>query len=80
VWGIVAANTWRLRRELGRRSGLFRVVPALAVVVALHHVSHALIELTPTQLDGRLPALHAVLQTRSSTPPSSRPSCCSGTW
>jgi signal transduction histidine kinase len=63
VWGIVAENMWQLRRELGLRVPLYRIAPLLAAVVATHHVLHALIALTPTQLGGSAPQLHAALET-----------------
>jgi signal transduction histidine kinase len=62
VWGVLSYNGWRLRREMQLDSTLLRIAPIVTGVVALHFVLHALIELTPTELEGRLAGLHAVLE------------------
>jgi signal transduction histidine kinase len=62
VWGVLSYNGWRLRRQMQLDSMLLRIVPILTGVTALHFVFHALIELTPTELEGRLAGLHAVIE------------------
>jgi signal transduction histidine kinase len=41
---------------------MFRIAPVVATCMALHYLFHMLIELTPTELDGRLSGLHSTLQ------------------
>jgi signal transduction histidine kinase len=58
VWGLVALNMWRLRRTVRPRG----ILLLLATLFALHHALHVLIELTPADVDGRLPGLHGFLE------------------
>ena len=43
------------------RSRLFLIVALVATATAVHYACHGIIELTPTELDGRLPGLHDAL-------------------
>ena len=62
VWGVLAWSYWGWLRQAPRpRSGLFWILPLLTSLWALHYLLHAVIELTPTELGGRAPGLHAVL-------------------
>jgi signal transduction histidine kinase len=55
----IIAYTWWRQLITRRPQGLFfRIVPLITVITALHYTGHAVIELTPSQLDGRLPGLH----------------------
>jgi signal transduction histidine kinase len=58
VWTLVTLHLWRLRRLLQPR----RILPPLAALFAVHHGLHMVIELTPNDLDGRLPGLHAAIE------------------
>jgi signal transduction histidine kinase len=62
VWAIIARETirsWYIHRP---RATLFKILPILTTLLALHFVLHVIIELTPTRLDGRLPGLHRTLE------------------
>ncbi len=62
VWWVIA---WDLCRYAWRRrptSHFFRMAPFLSILMALHFSIHIIIELTPTQLEGRLPRLHETLE------------------
>ncbi len=63
LWAVVAWHLWRLRRDVGLESSLFGVAPLLSAAMAAHFVLHAAIELTPTELGGRLSGLHTILET-----------------
>jgi len=58
VWSVIALESWRARLGHRPRATLFRVLPILTSLFALHFFLHALIELTPTELGGRAPGLH----------------------
>jgi signal transduction histidine kinase len=62
VWGIVAYHSWRLRRDLQPKSPLLLVSSLIAAITALHFVLHALLELTPREVDGRAAGLHDVVE------------------
>ena len=62
VWGIIAYHSWRLRRDLELKSPLLLVSSLIAAITGLHFVLHALLELTPTELDGRAAGLHEIVE------------------
>ncbi len=61
VWGIIADDSWRFLITRRPRSGFFRLLPLLASLMVLHFLLHALVELTPTELEGRAAGLHAAV-------------------
>jgi len=58
VWAIIARACWRVLRDRRPDGPVFRLLPLITAAMALHYFLHAAIELTPTQLGGRLPNLH----------------------
>jgi signal transduction histidine kinase len=60
VLAVVAHAWWRQLRTRRPQGQLFRIVPLITGLTALHFFCHAAIELTPTQLDGALPRLHTL--------------------
>ncbi len=61
VWGTMAYYAWELRREQHLHGRLFLLLPVFCTLVAVHFVAHTLMELTPTELEGRASGLHAAL-------------------
>ena len=62
VWWAIAWDLCRYAWTRRPTSHLFRLAPLLSILMALHFTFHVVIELTPTQFEGRLPHLHGVLE------------------
>ena len=61
VLAIIAYTWWRQLMTRRPQGLLFRIVPLITGITALHYVGHATIEVTPRELDGALPGLHTAI-------------------
>jgi signal transduction histidine kinase len=62
VWALVAYRYWVLGRSDAPQTLLFRILPLLTGLQAVHYGAHVCMEMTPTELGGRAAGLHPALQ------------------
>jgi signal transduction histidine kinase len=61
VWAAVAHGWWRKLRTRRPQGRFFPVLTLMATLMSVHYFVHVAIELTPTELQGRLSGMHDVL-------------------
>ena len=58
VWALVAQELWRFIVARRPRSRLYGLIAVAASLMALHYILHCVMELTPSELEGRASGLH----------------------